>query len=148
MLAICTDTFYFIINNKNLSDNMSLMASIRDEIRKVMAIHGLFKLYRKPQMTQKSIFQFLEGMFHGNDKAGIVLQITQDINGLAPYNNRLYTNQTNIVTNSNVSNTSSVTSLVLKKELCQSESVIIAGRDITNSILENTTKTTKELVKG
>jgi hypothetical protein len=126
---------------------MSLMANIRDEIRKLMAIHGMYKLYRKPQMTQKSMFQFLEDQFHGNDAAGIVSQVSQVVNGLPPYN-ALYKKQTDIVTNSSVSSSASVTSLVLKKEISQSEAVIIAGRDITVSVLENTTKTSKELVKG
>jgi hypothetical protein len=123
------------------------MANIRDEIRKLMAIHGMYKLYRKPQMTQKSMFQFLEDQFHGNDAAGIVSQVSQVFNGLPPYN-ALYKKQTDIVTNSSVSSSTSVTSLVLKKEMSQCEAVIIAGRDITVSVLENTTKTSKELVKG
>jgi hypothetical protein len=126
---------------------MSLMANIRDEIRKLMAIIGMYKLYRKPQMTQKSMFQFLEDQFHGNDAAGIVSQVSQVFNGLPPYN-ALNKKQTDIVTNSSVSSSTSVTSLVLKKEMSQCEAVIIAGRDITVSVLENTTKTSKELVKG
>jgi hypothetical protein len=146
--------YHFLINIRrycfvcvSTTINMSLMANIRDEIRKLMAIHGMYKLYRKPQMTQKSMFQFLEDQFHGNDAAGIVSQVSQVINGLPPYN-ALYKKQTDIVTNSSVSSSTSVTSLVLKKEMSQCEAVIIAGRDITVSVLENTTKTSKELVKG
>jgi hypothetical protein len=53
-------------------EKMNLSRTIRDEIRKLMAIHGLWKIYHKTQMKQKDNQVFLEDLFHGNPKTGIV----------------------------------------------------------------------------
>jgi hypothetical protein len=75
---------------------MNLSRTIRDEIRKPMAIHGLWKIYRKSQMKQTDIHLFLEDMFHGNPKTGIVAQVHQVVNGLAPFD-KMYSSQTDQV---------------------------------------------------
>jgi hypothetical protein len=77
---------------------MKLSASIRDEIRRLMAIHGMYKMYRRPQMKQKDLFQFLEDIFHGNKKTDIVSQVFQVVNGLPPYD-LIYNRQTEVLVN-------------------------------------------------
>jgi hypothetical protein len=126
---------------------MNISRALRDEIRKVMAIHGLWKIYRKSQMKQKDIHIFLEDIFHGNTKLNIVSQVTQVVKGLAPFD-RLYTTQTDQVVCANVDASSNGTSLVLKSDLSRSETIIIAGRDITQTVLERTTFTKPLLMKG
>jgi hypothetical protein len=86
-------------------------------------------------------------MFHGNPKTGIVAQVHQVVNGLAPFD-KMYTSKTDQVVCANVDATSKGSSLVLKAELSRSETVIIAGRDITQSVLERTTFTKPLLMKG
>ena len=125
---------------------MKLAANIRDDIRKLMAIHAMQKLHRRPQMKQKDLFQFLEDIFHGNKKTGIVSQVFQVVNGLPPFH-LLYNKQTEVLVNTGDENLCA-TSLILKKELIQSEAVIMAGRDITTTILENTSYTKPMLMKG
>jgi hypothetical protein len=112
-----------------------------------MAIHGLWKVFRKPQMQIKEIHLFLEDIFHGNEKTGVVSQVYQVLHGLPPFDT-LYDRQTDIVTTPNSDSSNTITSLVIKKELSQSEVVIMAGRDITQKVLEQTFLTKPELVRG
>jgi hypothetical protein len=126
---------------------MTVLAPIRDEIRKTMAIHALFKMYRKPSMKMKDQHVFLEEVFHGNNKTGVVSQGHQVLHGLPPFN-LLYNKQTELIVNSNIDSTINTTSLILKTELSQSETVIMAGRDLTRAVLEQTTFTGPSLMKG
>jgi hypothetical protein len=126
---------------------MTVLAPIRDEIRKTMAIHALFKMYRKPSMKMKDQNTFLEEVFHGNNKTGVVSQVHQLLHGLPPFN-LLYNKQTELIVNSNIDCTMNTTSLILKQELSQSETVIMAGRDLTQAVLEQTTFTGPSLMKG
>jgi hypothetical protein len=127
---------------------MKLSASIRDEIRRLMSIHGMYKMYRRPQMKQKDLFQFLEDVFHGNEKTGIVSQVYQVVNGLPPFD-LIYNRQTEVlVNNKSDDSTINATSLILKPELHQSEFIIMAGREITAKTLENTSYTKPMLIKG
>jgi hypothetical protein len=112
-----------------------------------MAIHGLWKLHRKSSMKMKEIHQFLEDLFHGNEKTGVVSQVHQVVNGLAPYD-KLYNRQNDLIVNSSVDSTSSAVSLVLKPELTQTDVVYISGRDITQKLLECTTFTGPDLMRG
>jgi hypothetical protein len=126
---------------------MTIPAPIRDELRKAMAIHALYKLYRKGQMKLKDQHAFLEEVFHGNNKTGVVSQVYQVVNGLPPFN-LLYTTQTELVVNANIDSSTNIKSLVLRNDLSQSESVLIAGRDITQIVLERTSFTGPSLMKG
>jgi hypothetical protein len=112
-----------------------------------MAIHGQWKLYQKSSMKLKDIHNFLKDLFHGNTKTGVVSQVHLVVNGLPPYD-KLYNKQTEIIVSGTVDSTSSGVSLVLKPDLAQSESVFIAGRDITRSVLEKTTFTNNSLMRG
>jgi hypothetical protein len=107
--------------------NMKLYKTIRDEIRRVIAIHAIYNIYQKSQMKQKAMFDMLEDTFHGNEAKGIVSQLKQVICGQPPFDG-LYDKKVNVVTSDSLTN---VTSLVLKKDLIQSEQVLMAGRDIT-----------------
>jgi hypothetical protein len=75
---------------------MKHLGALRDEIRKVMAIHALWKVYRKTQMKLKVIHILLEDIFHGNEKTGIVSQVQQVIGGYYPFD-ALYTQQTDMI---------------------------------------------------
>jgi hypothetical protein len=123
---------------------MSLPCSIRDEIRRVMAVVGHSKVFRKGQSTQKQIQEQLETMFHGSAESGVVSQVMQVVNGLAPFD-ALYDKRVDIITSSVCTN---ATTLVLKKELIQSDNIYIAGKHVTTKFLEQTSKNTKDLVKG
>jgi hypothetical protein len=125
----------------------NITGAIRDEIRKVMAIHSLWKLYRKSSMKLKDIHNFLEDLYHGNPKTGVISQVYQVINGLPPFD-KLYNKQTEMVVTGSVDANTNAVSLVLKPDLCQSESMYIAGRDITRTVLEKTTFTNESLMRG
>jgi hypothetical protein len=105
-------------------------------------------MYRRPQMKQKDLFQFLEDVIHGNKKAGMVSQVYQVVNGLPPYD-LIYNQQTEVlVNNKSDDSTINATSLILKPKLHQSEFIIMAGREITAKTLENTSYTKPMLIKG
>jgi hypothetical protein len=99
-------------------------------------------------MKLKDIHIILEDIFHGNEKTGIVSQVQQVIGGYYPFD-ALYTQQTDIVTAPTVEETSTnINKLILKKDLTQSETVIVAGRDITQKLLECTFLSKPELIRG
>jgi hypothetical protein len=123
-----------------MKNSSNITGAIRDEIRKVMAIHSLWKLYRKPSMKLKDIYNFLEDLFHGNAKTGVVSQVHQVVHGLPPYD-KLYNKRTDIIVCAAVDPSSSGYSLILKPDLAQSEFLFIAGRDISSTVLEKTTFT-------
>jgi hypothetical protein len=95
-------------------------------------------------MKLKDIHNYLEDLFHGNPKTGVVSQVHLVVNGLPPFD-RLYKKQ---ITSGNVDSNSTAASLVLLPELSQLESVLIAGRDITSTVLEKTTFTNSSLMRG
>jgi hypothetical protein len=88
-------------------------------------------------MKQKDIKLFHEDIFHGNAKTGVVLQVQQIIKWLPPFD-KLYTKQTNQIVCANVNANLNGTSLVLKPKFCCTGTVLIAGRDITQTVLECT----------
>jgi hypothetical protein len=86
-------------------------------------------------------------LFHGNDKTGVVSQVHQVVSGLAPFN-KLFDERTDLIISSSVDSYATPFSLVLKKELVQTDVFFISGRDITPKILECTTFTAPDLMKG
>jgi hypothetical protein len=123
------------------------LGAIRDEIRKVMAIHGLWKVYRKPQMKIKDIHARLEEIFHGNEKTGVVAQVHQVLGGYYPFD-ALFTQQTSIVVSGSTDPNNNITNLVLRNDLTQSEVVYMVGREITQGLLETTFLSKPELIRG
>jgi hypothetical protein len=126
---------------------MKHLGAVRDEIRKVMAIHALWKVYRRSQMKLKDIHILLEDIFHGNEKTGVVSQVQQVVGGYYPFD-ALYTQQISTVANSSIEATTNITNLILKNDLTQSEVIYIAGRDITQKLLETTFLSKPELIRG
>ncbi len=125
---------------------MSLPVSIRNELRRTMAIRGLDYVYSEKGETRfRYIWRHLEERYLGG--SGIVSYCDQLLNGLSPFG-KMFENRTDIVAGSSASSSASYVCLSLKSEYSRTEVAYILGRDIGKPNLEETSKKKKTLIKG
>jgi hypothetical protein len=151
--AVADGTATNLVNNVRLSSKATishkngLPANIRDELKRCIALKCMSIVFGKPIMKQKDMFKFYFHLYHGNKDNGTMSQLDLLIMGYEPYAG-LY-NLHNNVPVATGNGTILIQQKVVKHDyLAFSSTIVIAGVDITRSVLEKSTFYKPDLITG
>ena len=97
-------------------------------------------------MTLRSMWTVMEELYHGNGDKKIISQVDQLCNSRPPYTD-LFEKRMDLMTGP--CGATQISCSVLKSDICRTEINVILGRDITKSVLEQTSfKKNSQLITG